>query len=510
MPYFLIWRRLLVPALFGFLTAWLPLAAHAQSAPLSPVAAAKLRRLLPFPEATLDPKMEVSNFGIGYSSGQGFLLARQRTDYDAQIVAVRRQMTGGMADAARYRGLGVLYRLAGLQTKSKAAFRQSEALYGAALARRPNDSPALAGYGQTLKASGQTHAAEAYLRKAAQIAPNSADVWMALGSVLASEASPKTEPEKHFEHDASAAYDKAVSLAPQNPAVWAMRGGFRSLTMPQFQGKFFSTDGLSDYQQAANLSPRDPYAQAMVPTIDYVYAESHYNLYTSPAAAAKETPAAIRRAKIALRRITAIAQSTTGAPSASAYAARAWVQFQFCYDPKGAQKSERLALQQNPDQQDAIDYQMHVAAVTGDYVLLAAACRRELRRSSQVYLRVLLADADYHLAQKKPIYWKEARAQMEMAHAAEPHDDAVRLGLAVLLLKSGQAADLSRAAVLLGEIKPPSPHRSEVQQADYDLTRGISAALAGNKEDARRFLRSALQDDAHSRPAKSALALLPL
>ena len=503
-----------LPLLFAVLAAASALPLTQACSAQSPVPAvssatdAKLRRLLPFPDATLDPLMEVSNFGIGYSLGQGFVLTRQRTDYDAQIAALRRQMTGGTADAARYRQLGGLYRSAGLPMTSKAAFQQSEALYDAVLARRPDDGPALAGYGQTLRASGQAAAARVYLRKAAQIAPGSADVWMALASLLASEATLQSEPPKHFEREAEAAYNKALALAPQNPAVWAVRGGFHTWSVPRLQGKFFSTDGLSDYQRSADLSPNDPYAQAMVPTIDYAYVETHYDLPTSPAAAAKETPAAIRRAKIALRRITAIAQSTTGAPSASAYAARAWVQFQFCYDPKGAQKSLALALQQNPRQQDAIDYQMHVAAVTGDDVLLAAACRRELRRRPQVYLRVLLADADYAIAQQKPVYWNEARTQMEMAHAAAPHDDALRLGVAVLLLKSGQAADLSRGGVLLGEIAPSAPGRSKAQQADFDLTRGIAAALAGRQEEARTLLGSALQDDPYNRPAKAVLALL--
>ncbi len=513
MPAFLFRRKPLLFALLGALAAAaVPSAAQSQSTPLTPAAKTKLRRLLPFPSATLSPKMEVSNFGIGYSLGQGFRLARQTTDYAGQIVAVRRQMTGGTADAARYRTLGGLYRRAGLPAKSAAAFRQSEALYSAVLARRPHDGAALAGYGQTLRASGQIHDAaayEAYLRKAALSAPNSADVWMALGSVLASEATPKTEPEKHWEREAGAAYNKAVSLAPQNPAVWAVRGDFRSMSLPQFQGKFFSRDGLSDYQRSADLSPRDPYAQAMVPTIDYSYVEIHYNLYTSPAAAAKETPAAIRRAKTALRRITAVAQSTTGAQSASAYAARAWVQFQFCYDPKGAQKSERLALQQNPRQQDAIDYQMHVAAVTGDDALLAAACRRELRHRSQIYLRIVLAYADYCISQQKPLFVRDALEQMALAHAAAPHDDALRLGLAVLLLKSGQRSDLSRAAVLLRETAPSSPLRTKSQQAEYDLTRGIGAALTGDTSNACRFLDAALQDDPHNRAVKSALALLP-
>ena len=183
------------------------------------------------------------------------------------------------------------------------------------------------------------------------------------------------------------------------------------------------------------------------------------------------------------------------------------MQFEFFYDFQWAQKSLRLALKQNPQDQGARGYQIHVAAVTGDYPLMAAFCRRELRRRPQVYLHVLLADADSYLAQQKPRYWQEAREQMELAHAAAPHDDALRLGLAVLLLKSGQAMDQSRADVLLREIVLSSP-RHKVQPAEYDLTRGIGAALEGRTEEARRSFRDALQDDPHNQSAKSALALL--
>jgi tetratricopeptide (TPR) repeat protein len=482
-------------------------AAPCQAAPpLSPTIAAKLRRLLPFPEATLDSKMEMT-FGLGYSQDQGFHFFRQSSDYAGRIGAVQRQITGGIADAARYRQLGGLYRSADLPTKSKAAFQHSEALYAGVLAQRPDDSAALAGYGRALDASGQAAIAEAFLQKATQKAPNSADVWLALGLVLEDEAVPKTEAKRHWSHAIEAAYNQAIRLAPENPAGWAMRGMFRTWSQPQLQGRMVSRGGLSDYAQAASLLPRDPDAQAQVPTIDGFTFELAHQMFTSPKAAKMEPVEADHRAEMCLRRITAIAQATHGAQAAEAYTARAWVQFEFFYDPKGAQKSLRLALQQNAHQQDAINYQMHVAAVTGNYVLLAAACRRELRRRPQVYLRVLLADADYAIATQKPVYWEEARGQMEMAHAAAPHDDALRLGLAILLLKSGQAADLSRASALLREIKP-SPRWSQAQQADYDLTRGISAVLAGQDGDARRSLALTLKADPHNRPAKSALALL--
>ena len=106
--------RPLLLALLGVLASGPPPAAHAQAAPpLSPTVTAKLRRLLPSPEATLDSKMEI-NFGLGYSLDQGFHFSRQSASYAPRIAAIRRQMTGGTADAAWYRQLGVLYQLAGL------------------------------------------------------------------------------------------------------------------------------------------------------------------------------------------------------------------------------------------------------------------------------------------------------------------------------------------------------------------------------------------------------------
>ena len=489
--------------LFGCLAAFAILPASAM--PPSPTAAAKLRRLLPFPEATLDPKMEIT-FGLGYSLGEGFHFFRQSSDYAGRIVAVRRQMTGGPADAARYRRLGGLYRQAGRPPKSKAAFQQSEALYAAMLKRRPGDGAALAGYGRTLDASGQTASAEAYLRRATQTVPNSAEVWLALGLVLENEASPQTEEKKHWGQAILLAYDKAASLAPQNPAVWATRGQLRCWGLPQLHGKVPSQYGLSDYVRAAALLPQDPDAQALVVSTDCFTFEIAHHVFTSLKAAKMEPAASDHRAEKYLRRITAIAQSAHGAQAAEAYTARAWVQFEFFYDPKGAQKSLRLALQQNPSQQDAVDYQMHIAS---DDLLMAAACRRELRRRPQVCLRVLLADADFNIARQKPRFLQEARAQMELAHAAAPHDDALRLGFAALLLKSGDAADLTRASALLREIAPSAPGRAKVQQAEYGLTCGVSAALTGSNDNARRFLTLAGQEDPHNQAAKKALAVLP-
>ena len=503
-----------LPLLFAVLAAAsaLPLtqACSAQSpAPaVSPATDAKLRRLLPFPDATLSPAIEANAMGLDYDLDQGFFIFCNRMDPSGQIVSIQRQMTGGAEDAARYRALGRLYRRAGLASKSQAAFQQSETLYQAVLTRQANDGAALAGYGRTLQSARQLPAAEAYLRKAVLIVPKSADVWLALGFVLDDEASPQTEAKTHWGRDAGRAYDMAVALAPNNPAAWVMRGEYRTWDLPQLYGKMFSRDALGDYERAAFLLPHDPDAQAMIAWTDCETFGMSHHMFTGAKASKMEPPASDRRAKAILQRINAIAQSTRGAQSASAYTAQAWVQFEFFWDHKAALKSLALALRQNSRQQDAIDYQMHVAAVTGDDVLLAAACRRELHRRPQVYLRVLLADADFNIAQQKPVYWNEARTQMEMAHAAAPHDDALRLGVAVLLLKSGQAADLSRAGVLLGEIAPSAPGRSKAQQADFDLTRGIAAALAGRQEEARTLLGSALQDDPHNRPAKAVLALL--
>ena len=490
----------LLPALLSVVL--LPFDSPCPAQAPSPTIAAKLRRLVPFPEATLGPKMEL-NFGLGFSWEQGYYFFRQSSDYAVQVVAIRRQMTGGVADAAQYRRLGNLYEAAGLRGKSNAAYRQSEAICWNALRRSPHDGLALAEYGRTLTDTHQTAKAEAFLRQAAQTMPNSPDIWLALGYVLEDEAAPKTEAAKRCARDAGLAYDRAVRLAPQNPVVWAMRGKFRSRS----KANPFSRNGLSDYAKAASLLPDNPDAQALVATTDCFTFEVAHHIFTSLKAAKMEPAASDHRAEMYLRRITAIAQSTQGAQSAEAYTARAWVQFEFFSDLKGAQKSLALALRQNPRQQDAIDYQMHIS--TDDDVLWAAACRRELRRRPDTRLRIMLADADFNLAAQKPKYLREALTQMELAHAAAPHDNALRLGLAVPLLKSGQAAGLSRAAALLGEIpRPASPH-AEVQPGDYDLTRGIAAALTGQDDEARRFLTLARQADPHNRPTMAALALLP-
>jgi hypothetical protein len=217
-----------------------------------------------------------------------------------------------------------------------------------------------------------------------------------------------------------------------------------------------------------------------------------------------EPPEARRRAEGTLRRLTALARAADPARSAAAHTARAWVQFEFFHDSAGASRSLGLALRRSPREQDAEDYLIHVAAVVGAYPRVAAACRRQMRRRPEVRLRVILADAACHLAR-----WGEARTQMEAAHAAQPRDWAVSLGLAALLLKSGQAPDASRAGLLLDKIAPLLANRPPDQRAEYDATRGIGSALAGQTDDARRFLRLALKNDANNKAAKAALALLP-
>ena len=482
------------------------------SAPaVSPAIAAKLRRLLPFPEEALRQTMEMS-IGFGKWPGGGCRFRRYGSEYDnyaADSVATRRLLTGGLSDAPRWLILGDLCRRAGLPKKASAAYAQSAAICRKVLTRNPHNAPALADYGQTLAAQGQPGLAEAFLKHAAQIAPKSAEVQLALGGVLIMEAKPGTETGKNFAQEAARAYNRAVSLAPENPAVWTARAVFRTFTLPDLSGQPPSSAGLRDYEKAAMLSPNDLMAQIAVPDMELLVVETAHHLYTSPEALKAEPRSFNLRAKKTLRCLTKIAQSTQGQKSAEAYDARAWVQFEYFYDPFGTQNSLRLALLQNPGDEGARDYQRHVAAVNGDYALLAAFCRQDLKRRPSVRLRTILAYADYYMAQQKPQYWKEARTQMERAHDAAPQDDALRLGLAVLLLKSGQAAGRSRAAVLLSEIAPSAPGRSKMQQAEYDLTRGISAALAGHPAEARARLALALQADPHNQPASSALALLP-
>ena len=143
MPLFLSRNHPLPLILLGILIAGLLPAAHSQTSPSS-AAASKLRNLLPFPEAVLTPDMEMT-MGLGYSLDQGYHFYRQSSDYAGRIVGVQRQMTGGIADAPRYRLLGNLYRQADLSAQSHAGFQESAALYQAVLAQRPNDGPALAG-----------------------------------------------------------------------------------------------------------------------------------------------------------------------------------------------------------------------------------------------------------------------------------------------------------------------------------------------------------------------------
>ncbi len=76
----------------------------------------------------------------------------------------------------------------------------------------------------------------------------------------------------------------------------------------------------------------------------------------------------------------------------------------------------------------------------------------------------------------------------------------------MFLLKSRQTA---RADLLLAEIAPQAQTRSKEQRAEYDMARGIGAALAGRQEEAKAFLGMALKNDLQ-KAAKSALALLPV
>lgn len=486
--------------------------------------AAQLRRVLSLPEATMSEKMSLT-MGLKYSRTFGYFISRERPDLSAAVGPLRRSLQH-KPEAAGYDRLGALYDEEGRHAAAQNAYRRSAVWHRLRLARRPNDVGEIAAYSLVLLRLGLVQQAAAVLRGAdagsaavqaaqAQILEKQADAW--LGQSKRSDRAARAQTALDA---AAASYDRAVRLAPRTPATWALRAGFRTFSKPQTQGRidalrpappsqpavFVSAEGITDYERAAQLDPRDPYAIAMPSWIDvgYFAFTNHTDM-----ADRKNVPLmsaqARQRAREAVRCLKRLTKVGDRRLSARAWTALAWVQFEFYGDAGGATRSLLQALSQDPSRQDAADYLLHVPGIVGDYPLMAAACRREMKQNDTPRLHIILA-----YAEAKQSHFAEARRQLEVVRRWQPQDRATALALAALRMKQGGPGALTDAGRLLGEATPAfSPTAAPERRADYQALRGVYAALTDHPDQARDFLRAALKVDPANRQAKDALALMP-
>lgn len=487
--------------------------------------AAQIRRVLSLPEAAMNRKMSLT-MGLEFSRTFGYLISRERPDLSAAVRSLKRSLRREPRSAADYDRLGALYDGEGRHEAALNAYRQSAALYRLRLTRRPNDTGEIAAYSLVLLRLGLVHQAETALCRAD---PGSAAVQAAQAQTLENQASAWLRQLKQSDRaaraqaalDAAAAsYDRAVRLTPDDPAIWALRAGFRTFSKPQMQARidalqpnptptppvFMSQAGMTDYERAAQLSPRDPYAAAMPSWIDVGYfAFTHHTDMADRKNVPLMSPQARQRAHAAVLRLKTLAQASDRRLSAKAWTALAWVQFEFYGDAGGATRSLLHALAQDPSRRDAADYLLHVPGIVGDYPLMVAACRREMKRDDTPRLHIILA-----YAEAKQSHFTEARRQMEIARQREPHDGAIALALAAVRMKSDGPVALTDAAHLLDKATPAFPPAAAADsRADYIALRGVYAALMDHFDQAQRLLRAALRADPANRQAKAALALMP-
>ncbi len=484
----------------------------------------RLRSIISLPAASLSETMSLT-MGLDYSPALGYVISRERPDLSVSIQSLQSALADRAADAPGYYRLGALYDAEADHHAAAGAYRKSAACYRRLLARAPGDGRLAAGYSLALLRLGRASDAEAALHRAA---PGGAAVEAARAQVEEERADQRlkqgpeagrAEAAQEALDDAGEAYDRAVVLAPREPTFQALRAGFLAYTRPQMQGRinalrpgrpglpasFISEAGLADYQRAAELSPKNPYAVAMPVWLDVVcFAVKHHTDMADRANVPRMSAGSRSHARAAILRLKALTQTEDRHRAARAWTALAWVQFEFYGDAGGAVRSLVRALEEDPSRQDAADYLLHVPAVTNNWPLLAAVCRREIRGRDTTRLRVILAYADCKLSRDD-----EAQRQLEAAHVREPHNGGIALALAALLMKTGSPNDLVRARVPIAQAAPLSSQTlSPERRAEYDALRGIGEALAGQPVQAGDLLRRALEADPANTEAKRALALL--
>ncbi|MHB8523446.1 MAG: tetratricopeptide repeat protein [Limisphaerales bacterium] len=133
-----------------------------------------------------------ASVAVGFNPAFGFFLASDDQKPDATeiaegIAALKKEVTGESADAARYERLGDLYSVSDDSTNAHLAYAKAVALYRKRVEQQPENGGLLAEFGEALEGVEKHTEAESVLRKAVRIAPEDWKCWTSLGGFLDSQ-----------------------------------------------------------------------------------------------------------------------------------------------------------------------------------------------------------------------------------------------------------------------------------------------------------------------------------
>jgi tetratricopeptide (TPR) repeat protein len=498
----------------------------------------KLRKLVKLPTITFQPDWT-------FDPERGFALGSKTQDVRAQIVALRSGLKGDLGDADDEEKLGELCASIGEDQNAENVWTRAAEHYRKRVESQPDEGLLLAGFGLSLEGAGKLSEAESVLRQAVRVAPNEWRCRVALGRYLDHEArrnvlegvlaDPASDKPAAGEvslalkrmDEAGDCFDRATTMASDEPEVWFRRGMHRCLRQmvlnqirlatggdegmaDVFEG-CFSPETLADLQHASRLSPAD---------YELIGATALFEVYTITGRKGQTGPASFswdalpeksqESLRAAMTRLENLAQSGDPGPAAGALETLGILEGPVLHEPNRCIASLRQALAIQPSREHAWEVLVATLAQGARYDELLAVCEDHVKQTNSARTHLLLAKAHEKLQQ-----WDDSEDEARIAAGEDPGDFSADLALAALLLKRSGNDDsalseadewLKRSEAALNKTPPPLRNREQV--IDLTLTRGIYFALTDEMDTARQFVKTVIERDKDNKFAREILSAM--
>ncbi len=443
---------------------------------------------------------------------------------------------------------------------SKATYARAVALLRPALVARPEDETLLIQLGTSLQGTAQLDQAEEFLRRAVEVAPQSAPAWNALGEVLLQKGTESVLPNKNgleFQtgaapslegltaildsrptpevmaraqallDEAGTSYERAVQVAPRDPQVYTKRMAFRlgaaflggllqslraneatTLKMAMAGAAqsaypvLISPETTADLQTIARLSPGDVSTNgaAALATLYSFALSNKREIPLKNGLNSLPAPVAAQLGEVK-GRLETLTQNPKSA--AAALEALGVVGF-FVTDPSTVEMLRRsLAL--DPARAQAGEMLIGVLVKEDRFGELATVLEERLKRQETARDHLMLAKAYDKL--NRP---QDVEAQVSAALKREPNDLTANLARVSLSLRADDLPQAEKQIGQLNRLLAPPAKPSRTQQLDYAVLSSVFLALQGQLEPAKKQLQGVIASDAQNEAAQKALAALTI
>ena len=473
------------------------------------------------------PITEISS-SVRFTNAHGFFVGWNVPDSRAEVTELSRRLKNTPDDAETLYRMARLYKELDENERGRSCYQQALDLFAKRRDTDPKNGWLLAQYADVwymLASEEHEGEAEPWYRKAVELSPDDWRCWMALGAFINTRATsaalhcgaaPKEkrqsliEQVQKFRDEASACFDRAGELAPNNPELYAQRALERSgqgclevvlkrargEELGDFRDQVLTPSCLADLCKISELRPTD--CQPMVLAAISMMTASKANSWTQMP---KETQQALVKIRTNLQKLS---KDPNPRIAAGAFESLGVLQLLIWKDSDAAETSLHRATELDPTRSIAWNFQLVIALRSGRAEEAIKICGETVRHHDTVLNRLTFA----HFLEQTDEY-ASAHEQVLKALALDANSPEAHIAEAAFLIKYGDDKDLPTAEQHLRKAADAlAKAPSKKVQACYCLVHGICLALRGDTLTGRLRLQEAIKCDGGDDRAEKALQIL--